>query len=155
MRQRTRLWAGAAVVAIMASRGVALSEPPRQDDRAVSAGRWRIVAVTMNGKEVTPEITGMLSIAYEPDGKWSLFFKSVVVAEGVSANDPDTDPKSFTMQTLGTAHRPGRRYWGIYEMDGDHRRICFSAADRPRPEEFSSARSSGQTLVEFRRSAGE
>jgi uncharacterized protein (TIGR03067 family) len=95
----------------------------------------------------------MLAVVYAADGRWRVLFKSIPVAEGTSSNDPTTTPKSFVMQTLGPANgsRPGDRYVGIYELEGESRRFCFVPADRPRPGEFTSGRGSGRILVTLER----
>ena len=122
-----------------------------QDDRAVSAGRWRIVSAELNGRLVDPGLTAPLSVVYAADGTWTVFFKTLPVAEGTSSVDQAADPKTFEMTTLGSHASPGRRYRGIYEMRGGSRRICFVPADRPRPTEFSTAPASERLLVSIER----
>ena len=151
MHGRGRYCAGATAAALLVAGATTFPPADRPDDRAASVGRWRVVAVTMNGRELDPDLTAMLSSAYAADGTWRLFFRSLVVAEGVSSNHPDTVPASFEMRTLGHPPDDGRAYWGIYEMTADRRRLCFAAADQPRPTEFSAPRASGRTLVEFER----
>ena len=126
-----------------------------QGDPAVSAGRWRIVAVELSGKPVEPEIVSMLSIVYDADGGWTVLFKNIPVAEGTSTVDQATDPKSFEMKTLGSpaGNMPGRSYSGIYEMKGNRRRLCFVPAGKPRPAVFASARRTEQILVTLERIA--
>lgn len=124
-----------------------------EDDRSVSAGRWRVVAVEMNGRTLEPEFVSMLSVLYVADGGWSVLFKNIVVAEGTSTVDPSTDPKSFEMKSLGSAHDPnsGWSYSGIYEMHGNSRRLCVGPAGKPRPATFSTTRRNGQILVTLER----
>ena len=150
-RPTARGWrfAGAAVFALA---GV-VSAAAAADDRLASAGRWRIAAVVMDGKEVDPGFVAMLSVVYGADGTWTVFFKSIPVAEGTSSVDQANDPKTFEMRTSGPvgSHDQGWLYRGIYELEGDRRRICFASADRPRPRAFSSERRSGHILVTFER----
>lgn len=136
---------------------VAATGPTRvsaaEDDRAISAGRWRVVAVEMGGKTLEPEFVSMLSVLYGADGAWAVLFKSIVVAEGSSTIDPSADPKAFEMKTLGPARAPdsGWRYSGIYEMHGNSRRLCAGPAGKPRPATFSTTRRNGQILVTLER----
>jgi len=122
-----------------------------EDDRAVSAGRWRIVSAELNGRPVDPGFTAPLSVVYAADGTWTVFFKTLPVAEGTSSVDQAADPKTFELTTLGSNASPGRRYRGIYEMRGGSRRICFVPAERPRPTDFSTAPASERLLVSIER----
>lgn len=122
-----------------------------EDDRAASAGRWRIVSAELNGRQVDPGFTALLSVVYAADGTWTVFFKTLPVAEGTSNVNQAADPKTFEMTTLGSHASAGRRYRGIYEMRGGSRRMCFVPADRPRPTDFSTAPASERLLVSIER----
>ena len=122
-----------------------------EDDRAVSAGRWRIVSAELNGRQIVPELTALLSVMYAADGTWTVFFKTLPVAEGTSSVNQAADPKTFEMATLGSGTSTGRRYWGIYEMRGGSRRMCFTPADRPRPTAFATTPASERLLVSMER----
>jgi uncharacterized protein (TIGR03067 family) len=122
-------------------------------DVATSAGRWQVTRVEMNGKPVDHEFTDMLAVDYAADGSWVVRLKGLPVGEGTSRVDEAALPKAFEMQTLGSAGMRGRRYIGIYETDGDDRRLCFVSADRPRPREFRSTVAGGEILVTLRRNS--
>lgn len=121
------------------------------DDRAASAGVWDVLAVEMNGRPVDAELVSMLRVAYREDGSWTVFFKGVPVGEGASVNDPEANPKTFEMQTLGGTRTPPRKYSGIYRLDGDDRHLCFVIAGLPRPDAFTAPRGSGRILVTLKR----
>lgn len=147
------LLAGLALANAAGAAATAAGAEATPSDPAVSAGRWRIVTVEMSGKPVEPEIVSMLSIIYSADGSWTVFFKSLPVAEGTSTVDQTTTPKTFEMHTLGSpsGNIPGRSYCGIYELEGNRRRLCFVPAGRPRPEAFATARRTEQILVTLER----
>ena len=137
-------------------RAVGAAEPeaiPVPDDQTVSAGKWRVARVEMNGKEVDRAFTDMFSVEYTPDGRWTVLFKRVRIAEGNSTVDETTMPKSFEMATLGSGPQgiAGRKYAGIYEMNGTTRRLCIVSADRSRPRAFTSTRRGGELLVTLER----
>jgi uncharacterized protein (TIGR03067 family) len=123
------------------------------DDRAASAGVWDVVKVEMNGKRLDDEFVAMLKIAYQSDGAWTVLFKGLVVGEGRSQNDPDTNPKTFEMETRGGTKTKPRRYTGIYRIEGDSRELCFVSDGMPRPDDFTAPRKSGRILVTLRRTA--
>lgn len=139
--------AAAVALAILATLAAAAD-----GDVATSAGRWQVSRVEVNGKLVDPEFTSLLAVEYAADGSWVVALKGVPVGEGTSAVDEAALPKAFTMETLGSAGKPGRRYLGIYDAEGDERRLCFVSADRPRPQAFRSTAAGGEILVMMRRS---
>jgi uncharacterized protein (TIGR03067 family) len=120
-------------------------------DMETSSGRWQVTRVEVNGKLVDQEFADMLAVDYAADGSWEVRLKGLPVGEGTSTVDEDSLPKAFEMETLGAAGRRGRRYVGIYDTDGDARRLCFVSADRPRPREFRSTPTGGEILVTLRR----
>lgn len=121
------------------------------DDRAISVGKWDVVCVTVNGKEVDPEFVTLLHVDYRGDGSWSVLFKRIAVAEGTSTNDESESPRRFEMETLATEPSRSRKYSGIYRLEGDERHLCFVGAGMPRPDTFTSPRGSGRILVTLRR----
>lgn len=123
------------------------------DDRAASTGVWDVVTVEMNGRRLEDEFVAMLKIAYQADGAWTVLFKGLVVGEGRSQNDPNTNPKTFEMETRGGRKTKPRRYTGIYRMEGDSRQLCFVSDGMPRPDDFTAPRKSGRILVTLRRTA--
>jgi uncharacterized protein (TIGR03067 family) len=128
----------------------------RTDDRAISVGRWRVVAVDMNGREIDPEMIALLEVAYREDGSWAVLFKGLTLAEGTSTNDQDASPKTCDMETAAGEHSRPQKYVGIYRIEADVRWLCFVEAGKPRPDEFVAPRGSGRMLVKLqRRGCGE
>lgn len=121
------------------------------DDRAISAGRWTVAAVEWDGAPVDSQFLSLLHVDYRADGSWSVFLRSIPVAEGTSVNHPDELPKTFEMATLGSEGIAPRRYAGIYKVDGDTRMLCIVAERKRRPADFSAPRHSGRMLVTLRR----
>lgn len=67
--------------------------------------------------------------------------------------DPNRNPKQISY-TLQIDKRMVIRY-GIYELDGDRLRICFTAVtpqrEKDRPADFTTPESGGRVLLEFER----
>lgn len=141
----------AAVVLVAPLAAQEAAAPPAADDRAISAGRWRVVSVEWNGRPVDPEILALLQVVYRADGSWAVLFKSLPVAEGTSTNCQDASPKTFEMATLGSEGIKPSRYTGIYRIDGDTRVLCLAPDGEPRPDEFAAPRHSGRMLVTLER----
>ena len=125
--------------------------PPAQDDRQISLGRWDVVSVEWDGKPVDPGFLAMLQVAYQADGSWTVLFKNRSVAQGTSTSHQDESPKTFEMGTLGSDGIVPRRYTGIYRLDGDSRVLCIVPAGKPRPDDFTAPKRSGRMLVSLRR----
>jgi uncharacterized protein (TIGR03067 family) len=136
---------------LAAARGQERDAAPLPDDRARSAGRWRVAAVEWDGKPVDDTLLSLLQVDYRADGSWSVFFKSIPVAEGTSVNHADESPKTFEMATHGSDGVEPRRYAGIYRIDGDTRVLCIVPDGQRRPTDFSAPRRTGRMLVTLRR----
>ena len=136
----------AAVLAVLAAVATAAD-----GDMATSAGRWQVTRVEVNGRLVDHEFTDLLAVDYAADGSWVVRLKGLPAGEGTSRVDETVLPKAFEMETLGSAGARGRRYIGIYDAEGDIRRLCFVSADRRRPREFRSTAAGGEILVMLRR----
>jgi len=132
----------------------ATANPPAgavADDRGGSVGRWEVAAAEVNGRPVDPEVVSRLSVAFRHDGSWTVLFKSLPVAEGTSSNDQHANPKTFDVETVGSATIEPTRYKGIYRLEGDSRVLCFVPDGEPRPDAFTAPERSRRTLVTLRR----
>jgi len=121
------------------------------DDRALSEGRWTVVAAVWDGTPFEQELLARLQVIFRVDGSWAVLLRRLPVAEGRSTNRQDVSPKTFEMETLGSEGIEPARYTGIYRLDGDTRVLCMVAAGMPRPDEFSAPRHSGRMLVTLER----
>jgi uncharacterized protein (TIGR03067 family) len=124
------------------------------DDRALAAGRWRVVSAVWDGTPVEEDLLARLDVTFRADGSWAVFLRRVPVAEGSSTQRQDIAPKTFDMQTLGSVGIEPARYLGIYRLDGDTGMLCMVAAGMPRPDEFAAPRHSGRMLVTLERVRG-
>lgn len=153
---RTAVSSGLLLVAAMAvARAQSRDAAGVPDDRALSVGRWDVVAVEWDGRPVERELLAMFQVIYRADGSWAVLFKRMPVAEGTSTNHQDTAPKTFEMQTLGSEAIKPVRNTGIYRIDGDTRVLCMVREGSPRPDEFSAPRHSGRMLVTLARAKGD
>ena len=141
-----------ALVALAAGSASPEGAPP--DDRALSAGRWTVVAVEWDGIPVTQEWLARLHVVYEADGSWAVLLRRIPVAEGRSTIRQDVLPKTFEMETLGSEGIKPSHYHGIYRLEGDVRVLCIVREGAPRPDDFAAPRGSNRMLVTLKR-AGE
>ena len=146
-----------AVIVAVALPSVLATAADKEDavmaDRALLAGEWRVVSVEANGNANADLRVARVTIVNGLDGKWSLLADGKTIAEGTSAIDPTSHPKTIELKGIrGTIEGArGKHYRGIYEVHATTRRICFVPADKPLPESFAGAVGSGQVLVTFER----
>jgi len=116
------------------------------------AGTWTVVSTENNGfKSSDGDWAGLLWIR-DADGSWTAEQDGKVVVEwAVKKIDPTQHPKTIDIEVAAGAYK-GVVYLGIYELDGDTLRICFTLPDkRGRPTDFSAARGTVRAFSEFRR----
>lgn len=144
------------VLLALASAGT-LAADERDDaihaDRALLAGEWRVISVEANGNSNADLGVARVTVVNGLDGTWSLLANGKTIAEGTSAIDPTTKPKTIELKGIrGTVENArGKHYRGIYEVHETTRRICFVPADKPFPDSFAGERETGQILVTFER----
>lgn len=65
--------------------------------------------------------------------------------------DPSKKPRAIDL-TSTSGETKGRTYLGIYELDGDALKICFSEYEQDRPREFAAQGKPGiRTLLVLKR----
>src|SRR5262245_8017379 len=84
-------------------------------DRQLIKGSWKIVALTVNGKEVPKTDAQKITVENGADGGWTLYSDGKVVAKGTSNIDPTARPKSIDF-TSTEGDSKGNKYCGIYEL---------------------------------------
>ena len=124
-------------------------EAIKKDHLAIE-GTWRAVSVEVNGNAVNPDDVKKITTENGRDGEWTLFVDGNEVADGTSTIDPTVTPKTIDFKTTKGANA-GQTTYGIYEMTGKTRRICYAEPGRPRPADFSAPAGSGRILAAFER----
>ena len=122
-----------------------LTAPAPRDDvtKDKIEGTWIVVATTRNGKP-NNEIKGE-KISFK-DGMVTVTSKNkeekatYKVNTSKKPNEIDFTPEG----DKGTA-------LGIYAVEGDTLKICFTKPDNPRPTEFSAKEGSAAMLIELKR----
>jgi uncharacterized protein (TIGR03067 family) len=133
---------------------VAAADTPEQQavkqDRQKYEGLWRAVALEVNGSKAAAQDAEKITVANHADETWAVMTDGKAFWKGSSTLHPTTKPKGIDfVPTEGT--NVGQTYLGIYEIDGNTRRLCFAPPGKARPTEFASPPGSGHVLVVFRR----
>jgi len=124
-------------------------EATKKDHLAIE-GTWRAISLEVNGNAVGADDVKKITTENGRDGEWTLLVDGNEMAEGTSTIDPTVTPKTIDFKAT-KGNSAGQTTYGIYEMTGNTRRICYAEPGRPRPADFSAAAGSGRILVVFER----
>ena len=116
-------------------------------DRALYAGRWKIVAIESDG-EAKPGDAREGIVVNRPDGSWTMTVDGLEVNRGESRIDPLADPPEIDIE-ITSGDGKGKVLQGIYEVAEPRRRLCFRGDQGWRPREFRTQPGDGAVLVTF------
>lgn len=119
-------------------------------DRKKIEGKWRVVALVVNGNKAKDEDARKITVVNGSDGTWSLRSEDKEISKGISTFDPTHKPKTIDFTPTEGAGK-GNQYRGIYELGKSLRKLCFASEGKDRPTEFSSEPGSEHILVTFER----
>jgi uncharacterized protein (TIGR03067 family) len=144
----------AALVALTAGPGRAFADPPKkvEEPAAGLSGTWKVVSIERNGKEIGEDFKG---------AKW-VFTETTLAARFPGEGEAKFALKAAKADKAGSidlevveSPRDGgprkRVYAGIYSVEGDTLKLCYTAAGKERPKEFTTKADSGDTLAVLRR----
>lgn len=147
-----------AITCVLPVPRAARSQPPavatkaeaiRADHLAIE-GEWRAVSIEVNGNAVGADALAKIVVENGRDGEWTLLVDGAEIAEGTSTIDPTVTPKTIDFK-VSKGNDAGRETFGIYELSGKTRRICYAEPGRQRPSDFSAPAGSGRVLAVFER----
>ena len=118
--------------------------PPRQsakDDLKKLQGGWVCVAMEREGDELPAASFQGSEVVYEDD-RATLYRDGGVFRRGIVTLDPSKKPKRINTWDLGGPYED-QTVPGIYEIEGDTLKICFSRPGAERPAEFTTKKAPG------------
>jgi uncharacterized protein (TIGR03067 family) len=127
----------------------ASGDDPVRKDQEKFHGNWSLTSLERDGKKTPPEELTAIKLTIRAN-KFVLRKDSVIVSEGTFTLDPTRKPKEID-ETIAAGPNRGKVFKAIYEIDEKQHTICFAAAGRERPTEFSSKPGSGRVLQVWRR----
>ncbi|MEO8497646.1 MAG: TIGR03067 domain-containing protein [Planctomycetota bacterium] len=138
-----------ALLTAMASADDAKDEAIKKDREQIQ-GVWQVVSLVIDGNEAAKDDAKKLSVVNGADGTWNLRNGNMEVSQGDSTIDPTQKLKTIDF-TPTKGESKGDRFFGIYELGQNSRKLCFAPAGKERPTEFSSRSGSQHILVTFER----
>jgi|SRR5260370_27176617 uncharacterized protein (TIGR03067 family) len=149
-----RLWGVLLLAGFLLPAGAALVMADDKKDDAVKEelkkfeGTWKLVSSEHDG-EKAPDDAIKTAKAMAKGGQVTLSVDGKTVMEADFTIDPTKKPKTIDATVTTAGPDKGKKTLGIYEIDGDTMKICFS--DKERPKEFSAKKGSGCTLDMYKR----
>jgi uncharacterized protein (TIGR03067 family) len=112
-------------------------------------GTWQYTSQVDNGKETEKEKLKAVTVTITADGKWEAKQEGKVFLEGTVRIDPSKKPKAADWKITTEGDLKGKSALGIYDVDKDTWKHCFSFDKRP--EKFESEEGSKVTNAVLKR----
>jgi uncharacterized protein (TIGR03067 family) len=135
--------------AVLISYACAEDSEPAKKDLARLQGEWSMVSGSADGQEMPEEIRKQLKRVCKGDEATTTMGDRVILKAKISV-DPSQKPKTINYQMTDGLTK-GKTQLGIYELDGDTFKSCFSAPGDPRPTDFTSKPGDGRTLTVWKK----
>lgn len=114
------------------------------------AGIWTCASATNDGKLVADETVKSLRLSMTKEGGYKTQRGDQVLFDSVCMIDSTKKPKHIDL--IGTeGQNKGKVAQGIYEVEGEILRICYTMPGKERPKEFASNPGSEATLIVWKR----
>jgi uncharacterized protein (TIGR03067 family) len=112
-------------------------------------GTWTCTSATVDGKELPKETAALLRLTLTQD-RYKTEKGSDVLFDSSYRVDASETPKQISM--IGTeGDLKGREALGIYSIEGDVLKICYTMPGDARPKRFESVAGSKAYLVIWKR----
>ncbi len=126
--------------------------PSRQaakDDLKKFQGTWECVSMEREGDEIPADHLKGTSVVYEDDLA-TLYRDGDLFRRSIITLDPSKSPKRINTWDLAGPYADDS-VPGIYEIDGDTLKLCFSRPKVARPTEFTTKKEPGFLYVVYKR----
>jgi uncharacterized protein (TIGR03067 family) len=134
----------AVAVSLLPAAGAARPDAPKKDQGRLQGG-WVFVSAERNGNKMPAEMLKQLLITFAAD-KIVLKENGKVTEEARFTLDPAKKPPA--MDVTHTAGRmKGKTALGIYQLEKDTLKLCFSDPGKGRPGKFEAGANSGLELI--------
>ncbi len=130
------------------------ADAPKADatkkDMELFQGAWSLVAIEQNGEKVPDDKLTNVRLLIEGN-KRILKERDRLVTRSTFRLDASKNPRWIDVTVQAGGELTGKTLHGIYEIDGDTQKICFSLQADERPRDFTARQDSGRLLQVFKR----
>lgn len=112
-------------------------------------GEWSMVSGERDGQPIPADFAKQAKRVCK-NGETTVSFGDRVFMKAKFTIDPSRKPKTIAYKILEGPNKD-KIVLGIYELNGDALKFCFSGPDEKRPTEFQSKEGSGWTTSEWKR----
>jgi len=114
-------------------------------------GEWTMVSGEIDGTAmVEQQLKAMKRVA--KDGVTTVTMSGQTFMKAKFSVDPAKKPKTIDY-TVVEGPTKGKMQYGIYELDDDTVKFCFSSPGKDRPSDFTTKAGSGRTLSVWKKEA--
>jgi uncharacterized protein (TIGR03067 family) len=118
-------------------------------DKAQLQGEWTMVSGERDGQPFPADfMKGSRRVA--KDDETTVTLQGQLFMRARFSLDPTKSPKRIDYSITGGPYT-GKTQLGIYELDGDNAKFCFSTPGRERPDSFTTKSNSGRTMTTWHR----
>jgi uncharacterized protein (TIGR03067 family) len=136
-----------ALVALLALTASAANNP----ELGKLQGAWNMQTLEENGKPAPPEETKSLQLVLKND-HWTMLEGGKKIAAGTFGINPAA--KAIDRMDL-EGKDAGKKFHGIYEIDGDMLKTCWSPVGQERPKAFETHKGDGREFDILKRNKTE
>jgi uncharacterized protein (TIGR03067 family) len=135
------------VASLIVSLAQGADEEAVKKDLAQLQGEWTMVSGSANGESMSEEMRKEMKRLCKGDEITVMMGEQVFLKAKLTL-DPTKKPKTIDYE-MTEGFTKGKKQLGIYEINGDTFKACFSSPGSERPTEFKSGE--GLTLSEWKR----
>jgi uncharacterized protein (TIGR03067 family) len=126
--------------------------PVRADEKADLAalqGTWLVQRAVRNGDEAPDVVRDVLRVTISGRTLTIRSADDVTTVEDEVTLDPSKSPAQINLKPVRS--KTQAMLFGIYQIDGETVRLCWTEGGGPRPTQFASAPGSKVALVELKK----
>ena len=125
-------------------------EDKGQEDVAKLTGTWACISAVNDGKALAEGTAQKLRLTLTKDRGYKTERGKQVLFDSTYKIDPSKQPKHIDL--IGTeGENKGKTAQGIFVLEDDRLKICYTMPGKERPKEFESKPGSGATLIIWKR----
>lgn len=125
------------------------TKPDAKKDVDQLQGMWQVVAIEHNGAKVEAKEAKQLKFIFT-DKKLAVDRGSKEIHEALYKLNPTAKPKTIDVSFVSGPDE-GKTLQGIYELNGDSLKICWSEKGTKRPDKLATTPDSARTLHTLKR----